>query len=483
MAVTVVLGAAAFVLAPRLVRPVYRSEVVLAIRQNLQADTVLGNESAAGESRRTRNAYLKEMLLSRPNLRWVIEQENLSPGTVAKIGMTAATEDLAAQISFGAGESNTILVGYHDADPKQAQRVARRLGESLARQVGRDNAQRAESTRKFLEQEQAKLGKELQEKEEDYARFVALHPEFAPERRYGQTAAGPSGALARTGVESVDSADPAAALRRQADRLRRRLDQVKNPQANNPPASPPPAAPQLTPESRDAIAAAERDVQQAKQELEARQLQYTGRHPDLLAAQARLSAARSRLTRTKAAAEAYVPPAAPLQPPASVQPQARQDLERQLRTLEATMASPRDLASAVPSGAPLGGNAAAIVSLETQWTSLTRDVAAMRERYEAIQRRYFRAFMVATAEASGGGTQLTVAEDAYLPKLPVRRGPKRTGAAGSLAVVAFGTLLTLGLGYLDQRTVTKWDLDRLGLGPITLIVPRLKPKGKDGYRG
>jgi hypothetical protein len=477
MAVALVLSVVAFKLAPRFRAPVYVSEVVLAIRQSLQVDAVLGE--GQGDPHKSRSAYLSDLLFSRPNLRWVIEQEHLSPQTVAKLGMATAAEDLRKQVRLTGGDSNTIVIIVEDTDPALAQRVARRLGESLVRQVGRDSAEKAEFTRNFLDQEQVKLAKDLQTKENQYAQFLARHPEFGADRRPAQAGPGVVGTPPRPAAETVDSADPSAALRRQADRVRRRLEQLKHPQSSAPAAAQPPALPQLTPEARAAIAAAEREVQQAKHELELRQTQYTGRHPDLVAAQNRLSSAEERLARTKANADVFVPRPEEPSLAVSAQPQTRQELEQQLRNLEVTLAAPKGSPVAAASGVAAGdGKAADIVSLEAQWGSLSRELAELRERYDSVQRRLFRAAMLASAETSGGATKLVVVEEAYLPERPNRRGPLRTGGTAALIVAALGLALILGLGYLDPRIVSQWDLDHARLGPIAVVVPRLKPGEK-----
>jgi capsular polysaccharide biosynthesis protein len=472
----VLLGPVAFLVAPRVYAPLYKSETVLMIREGVQAEVVLGSESGSAESRRTRNARLSEQLLSRPNLRAVVEQENVYPSTVARLGMTDAVEELRKNIKFTAGEGNTITIQFEDGRPDMAQRVTRRLAQTLVQQVGRDTERRAESTRKFLESELNKSASELRTREEEYAQFLALHPEFALERTQPQGA----GASVRAAARTADASEPAAALRRQAERLRRRLAQLKNPQAvvEPEPAAPAPT-PQLAPESREAIAAAEREVGRARDELESRQAQYTPLHPDVVAAKSRLSGAQERLARIRAAAqELAVTPrrSAGLELFSPGRSESPQELERQLRSIEGSIAVNAGSAKpgqAVPSSV---GSAAAIVSLETQWAALGRDLGSARERYEAIQRRLFQAVIVATAQTSGGGTQVVVVDEAYLPRRPSRRGPMRTGAVAALVVLMLGGFVTFGLGYLDQRVSTEWDVSRLGIGPIAMVVPSARRK-------
>jgi uncharacterized protein involved in exopolysaccharide biosynthesis len=473
--VFVLLGPVAFLVAPRIYGPLYQSETALMIREGVQAEVVLGSEGGYAESRRTRNARLTEQLLSRPNLRTVVEKENVYPSTVARLGMTDAVDELRRNIKFTAGEGNTITIQFEDGRPDVAQRVTRRLAQSLVQQVGSDTERRAESTRKFLESELNKAATELRGKEQAYAQFLAEHPEFALERTQPQ---GP-GASVRAAARAPDASDPASALRRQAERLRRRLAQLKTPQGTTPePTAPAPAA-ELTPESREAIAAAEREVGRAREELDSRQAQYTPLHPDVVAAKSRLSGAEERLLRIRAAAQelAVTPHRAVA---LDVLPRGRsespQELERQLRSIEGSIALNTGSARSGQSTSSSTGSAAAIVRLETQWAALSRDLGSVREQHEAIQRRLFQAVIVATAQSSGGGTQVVVVDEAYLPGRPHRRGPIRTGALAALIVLMLGGTVTLGLGYLDQRVATEWDVTRLGIGSIAMVVPGVPRK-------
>ena len=477
-AASLLLGAVAFVVTPWVHPPVYRSEVVLKIQEGLEARTVLGMRDG-GESVRARNARLQARLFSRPNLSALVEQEQISPDSVAKLGVAIFIKELESQIRFSAGVGNTLLLSFEDPDPALAQRAARRLGKLLSEQVGRDASAKAAAAWKFLEDEETKLAEDLQAREAEYAKFVTEHPEFAEARTAATASRAPP--TARTAGGKAAGAN--AALRRQADRLRRRLEQIRSPLAEPPP--PPIAAePQLTPESRDAIASAQRELQRATEELAAREAQLTKRHPDVVAGQARLSAAQDRLARIKAAARAMaVPPSPdPGMPVPPMGPETEAALEQQLKNVESAM---RAAANVEAQGESESSSTSeqSIVNLETRWAALSRALKAARDRHEAMQRRLFNAILLDTAQNTGGGTQLVVAEDAYLPKLPIRLGPRRTGAVALAAVVVLGLFITVGLGYLDPRVLSECDLAHLNVAPIALIVPRLPRPKRENRKG
>ena len=477
---SIVLGAVAFVVAPQLRPPVYRSEVVMTISEGLESGTVLGTGDQRRESARSRNARLRALVLARPNLQALVEQENISPASVAKVGMATVIDDIETQVKVVAGEGSTFVIQFEDLDPGLAQRAAHRLGELLVAQVGRDASERAAATRKFLEDEESKLAEELHSREFEYARFVTAHPEFAMEVAQGQQGRGSSmqGTLRGrgTGTESTRPGDARSALARQADRLRRRLDQIRNPRAVAAQAAAAPSPePQLTPESRDAIASATAAVRRAREELEARETKFTSLHPDVVAAKARLATAQDRLARVEAAARALAAPPSPssVLPAPPVEPETERSLERQLKNVEAAMNI---------QGPGKGdtveddqGSAQTVVSLETQWAALMRAVETTRDRHESVQRRLFQAVLLDTAETTGGGSRVAVVQDAYFPMRPSRRGPLTTGAVALAAMVGLGMLITVGLGFLDPRIVTEWDLARLGIAPIAIMVPRLPP--------
>ncbi|MBN1609821.1 MAG: hypothetical protein JW940_24525 [Polyangiaceae bacterium] len=473
--VGVALGVAAFMVLPRFFPPVYRSEVVMMISEGLRAETVLGTADPERESARARNARLEALVRARPNLQALVEQENISPGSVARLGMADVVDDIAMQVNVNAGEGSTFVVQFDDPDPRLAQRAAHRLGEMLVAQVGRDAIERAAATRKFLEDEEAKQAEELRSREFEYAAFVTAHPEFALEGMPGQGPAHVPRQGRNVGFEST-TGDTSSALARQADRLRRRLDQIRNPEAAPAHAAQMPVPePQLTPESRDAIANATAAVQRAQQELEAREAKYTPRHPDVVAAQSRLSLARERLARVKAAAQALAAPPRPATalPAPPVQPETEQSLAKQLRTVEAALgARGTGKENKVKSD---DGSAQTVVSLEAQWAALVRAVDTARDRHDSVQRRLFQAILVDSAQTTGGGSRVTMVQDAYYPKRPLRRGPVRTGAVGLVTMVGLGMLIALGLGFLDPRIVCEWDLTRLGIAPIAIMVPRLPP--------
>lgn len=482
LAVSVALGAVAFKVAPILRPPVYRSEVVLSVRETLPEEAVLGTNSGR-ESRRARAARLQGMVYSRPLLRALIDQEKIGLDTAKRLGYPRAIEDVSSMIRYSGGEGDTILLAFESVDPGEARRGAHRVGQLLLEQVRRETVDQATTTRRFLEAEEAKLAEQLHSKEREYSEFVSLHPEFALDRAQGRAL----GMVARPPTPEPAAAaapvDPRAALRRQADRLRARLAQIRNTGPVSAAAAPAAAQPELTPESREAIANARRELQRARQELESRLTKYTPAHPDVLVAQRQVTNAEEQLRRVQTAAQSLALPPSPAAtmtvPP--VAPDTAASLERQLKAVEAALRG-------APSGRPdsqgedANESAQTIAALESQWAALSRAVDVATEQHESIRRRLFQAMIIDTAQTAGGGLQLAVIEDAVQLNVPFARGARRTGAAAALVVVLLGASIVLGLAYLDQRIMTEWDLARLGIAPIALVIPPLPQPQSDRTR-
>jgi capsular polysaccharide biosynthesis protein len=457
--------------APKLMKPQYKSEVILTVRQRMESRALQGLQD---QNERSWKDRLREYLMSAPNLKEVIEKEHLQQARLADVGMPRTIETVRQKISFSAG-GETFIIGYEGNDASVVQRAAARLGEQLIEEVRRQSSERLGSTRAFLEREERRLREELRRVDAAYAGFISQHPEFAPEdspSALGRAAGArepASAAAVATGLGSY------GALQRQANRLRRRLDQLNTPSsASLPPGAP--AEPELTPESKAAIEVATQQVQRAARDYDSLKTRYTERHPDVVRARTQLAAAQAELRRVKASAVTLPgTPAAEMQALAPPDPKERQSLTRQLRQVEAALVrrGPSSPQKDETSAAQTEEGADTIVGLETRWAEINRQRQGLRAQHDQIQNDLFNSNVVFKAQAVGGGTELVVAEPAYLPKLPSSRGPRRTAGIAAGVILMLGVGVMLGLGFLDQRILTEWDLTRLDLAPIVTVVPSL----------
>jgi capsular polysaccharide biosynthesis protein len=487
IAATIAAGAA-FV-APLLLKPVFESTTVLLHRELISTTSVLGVRDYQVESSLQRNTRLREMLLSRTSLQKIVEDLNLYPDIVASRGLIDAVEELRLHTDCKVGSANTFAIRHDGYDPEIVFKVTQRLGQTLTEQSAAYRREQAESTKSFLEAQHIGTRKELDASEQALAQFLAEHPEFA----YDVTAGGiyaPGASLrvsAKAPGEAPETPHPAAkqsddplvlALERQADRLRRRIhaDDARN-TAQPAPAPVPRAPARLDPKKQEQIDAAQREVAAAEAELVARQARFTPKHPDVMAQQQVVAAAKAKLAAAKSDAipEVDSPYDDPIPGGATGEPLTaaeRAYLQKRLAAVSEKIAKARGQES---SGEPVEvaaeDDGERIVALETRWAAVNRELDAIRERDQRIQRQLFEASIVAKVEASGNASQMVVIDEPYQPERPARRGPRRTAAMTAIGVMAIGLALALLLSILDDRPHDEVDLRRLNLGPITHVTP------------
>ncbi|MCA9633463.1 MAG: hypothetical protein KC766_37695, partial [Myxococcales bacterium] len=262
LAVAATLGVAAFFVVPKVIPPVYESGTVLLYREVIQADTLLGSNSTPSESKRARNMRLREMLLSRSNLKPIIEKYGLYAKTVESQGMVEALEEMRRNTKCQVGEGDTVTITFQGQGAQQVFDVTKALADSMVEQARKYRAEEAESTQSFLQAQLETTAKELKAQEQALAKFLALHPEFALETTMGPTTTGAAvrasrvDATAAAGGTSRPS-DPVTTLQRHAERLRRRIKEADSP-GTAPAPAPEPA--RLDPASEAAIQSAESSV-------------------------------------------------------------------------------------------------------------------------------------------------------------------------------------------------------------------------------
>ena len=469
LAATFIVAVAAGMVTPKMLPPVYMSETLVLYQEVIQTENLLGAQQYRMESRSQIGMRLREMLLSRTNLEQIIKVHNLYPGTVAGRGMIDAIEEFRGKIDCRVRENETFRITFQGEDPDVVFEVTKALSDSLVEQNRQFRTEQAQATKQFLEVEQKRVAAELAQKEQKLAQFLAQHPEFAQDVMMGGAAT--TGASVRAAARSNATVDTGVnALERQARRLR---SQIASP-------APPPATaftgPSIDPKAAAAIASAEGELAEARRDLQAKLARYTQQHPDVVAAEAKVRSATARLNQARAAARPANSPPMP-EPPASEE-ERREALRKELARVESAIARAKKGQEPDPSEAT--GESSRIVTLETQWATLNRELNEVRERNEQIQTRLFRASMVASVESSGRASQMVVVDAAYKPKRPSRRGPRRTGAVAAFFFMMLGSMAAFALGFLDDRVYEERDLKKLKLGPILHVVPKGR-KGKKAH--
>jgi len=154
-------------------------------------------------------------------------------------------------------------------------------------------------------------------------------------------------------------------------------------------------------------------------------------------------------------------------------------LQNQLDKVNQQIAAARVRQAKKNEAQPAGGASAAnwIVQLETEWSRLTREVSDSRERLQTLDAKHFKAEIAASSESSGGAAQMVIIDPAYLPTHPYRGARRLKVGVGAGASLIFALGIALALALADERIYERYDVERLKLGKVLVVVPKADENG------
>jgi uncharacterized protein involved in exopolysaccharide biosynthesis len=443
----------------------YRSEMVILYQETIRSTDVVGGDGNSDAPRRIA-ARLRELLYSRASLEPIIHDLDLYKSTVARGQMIEAVEEMRKNIVFRAQEGDSYDIAFTGDTPKEAQEVTRRLGDCIIQETETRREGKAKTLKEFLAGESQRNETELQQKEDELTRFVALHPEFAA-RLQGLPAQANTTTGTGGGAVMGGSSDPVlASLLARASRIERRLAAS----SGATPAPKPIATFQPPPDSPELVA--------ARRDLADKLSLYTEKHPYVIAARERLRAAEQDQATTNAAAAAAwrAQQVDDPGPPASAADEA--SLRKELASLQAQIYARRATLAGVPlSAADAGARAEAPlptgpVEFELEFRRLQREVSDGRDRQQQLEERLFRASITASSVMDDRNIQVSVLDPAYLPDKPVSK-PRSLMLGGLLALCLVLALATgIASAALDDRIYDKQDVERLDVLPVIAIIPK-----------
>jgi uncharacterized protein involved in exopolysaccharide biosynthesis len=459
-------GSAASVLFAYTRKPIFKSETLILYREGIRS-AYIGAPDEGRDPVRTLGLRLKEMVLSRPRLAGLIDEYKLYPDIVEDLGYVDAVDEMRNHISFRPRDGDTFGLSFEGNDPELVQKVTARLADLLIQENTRNRAAQAEETKEFLDTEKTRLESDLRGKEEALAKFLAKHPEFALETTSTGSGTGAAvRAVRKEAAAAPKTADPALlALEREAQRIKERLGQPVVVPSKEP----------LDPRVREA----EQELLQAQRELADKQGRFTEQHPDVLAARQRVRMAEDRLARTRGSAlnpDPLKTPSWVSKPPSESD---RAALQAQLDKVNQQIVAARVRAAKQTNAQPAGGTGSAnwIVQLETEWSRLTRETSDARERLQTLDAKHFKAEIAASSETAGGAAQMVVIDPAYRPTHPYRGARRLKVGVGAGASLIFALGIALALALADDRIYERYDVERLKLGKVLVVVPKADDNG------
>ncbi len=395
----------------------------------------------------------RELLLSRAQLDRIVGDPKLNPFPKEK-DKDVAIDKLRALVRLEVRGGNVFRIVYTDGDPDRAKAVTETLTKMLQEKDEQLRNEQAKATVAFATSQKEEAQNELRKAEQSLAEFLAKHPEFAQDVQAGEGAS--IRAIKKTTTPTGGNAR-LYSLERQRMRIQAAL--------NAPPDAPvkiaaPPTAEKIAAER--AVDDAEREVASAKRALEDANAKFTPKHPTVIGAQERLTAAQQRLRQAQAAVppDVVVSPATPEKREKMKQELA--DVERQITALQKQKDEPSPQTDATTNW---------IVKLETEHADLRRAVNEQRERVDSLADSVFRAQIDASQKAAEAGGRLSPIDPAFKPVRPTGPGKTIFLMAGMALFLSLGFALAIGLAVIDDRLYRRGDLDQLGIAVLSVIPP------------
>ena len=225
--------------------------------------------------------YLRQTLLSRPNLEQVLHLAQLDVGK-SQAEKDALIASLANQVEVKAQGKNLFTISYVNPDPVVAKNVVESLLTIFGEKAASSSRVEMEKAHKFLDDQIAAYEVSLRAAEQRRADFIKKYANYLAEPNSGVSKLQ---ALRQAAVQERLLVNQAIATR---DNIAAQLKQI-------PQFIPVTAAPTIGPDGRIVAGSTAARLAQAKNNLELLQTRYADKHPDVIAAQKEIARLEAEL--------------------------------------------------------------------------------------------------------------------------------------------------------------------------------------------
>ncbi len=421
---------------------------------------------------------LARTLLSRPNLREVIEQNHLLKPGASEFDRDLMIQNLSKQIKVGInGRDNLYSISYISHNPEQSLGVVRSLLDLFVKRGIDSNRQDSEQAVQFIDSQIAIYDKKLRDAENKLKDFKTANPGYSGQNSmdYYARVTGLQDQLTSLQGQLSSAESSRSALSAQ-------LATVK-----------PTLAPNLLPNTNIVVGGAtvhqpsEIDVRIAatRRRLDDLLQKYTDAYPDVIATRELLGRLEAEKAREKAQQAAA--PAAPSAPPPVNTAQYSeatnpiyQQLRIQIAQADAQVASLRAQVGDVQSRlAQLRAQATQMPKLDEQYVQLNRDYNVLNENYQKLVQRREAALLSRNQDDSRKLDYFRIVDPPRLA--PTALFPRRTFLIFAVLVLALGLgvattfLLVQLIPTFRTAAQLKANTERAVLGAVGLV---LSPVGQ-----
>jgi uncharacterized protein involved in exopolysaccharide biosynthesis len=445
--------------------------VVLRLHRLYQSEALMAWESGAKEvtlgtepvSSRAMAARVTDMITSRQRLERIIKAANLYKPIVAKLGMVEAVDEMRKHLKVSPREGMTYKVSYDGDTRELARDVLKQVLDDVIAEDRQRQSHEAEESRRFLDEERKQADDDLKQKEAALSAFIAQHPQLASE--VGRAASGGLIRAAdrdRAGVVTGD----VASLEMQAAEIEQSLAAL----GDRPGA---PGLPGVDPRLTQAQVHAEAELQAARADLADKQARLTNEHPDVKTALRRVALAEATAKQAEAAlaaARAAAAAAAPTAAPPADADGREAALKRALAAVRQQIAAAHARTTPRPELPKATGS---MVSIDTDWTRLNREVAEAQERQSRLQAKEFQADLAAALAAAGEGGRLVIVDDPFLPLRPIAGRRLKVVALGGAGSIFLSLMVMAVFAVFDDHLYGTPDIQRIVDDGIVVEIPVL----------
>jgi polysaccharide chain length determinant protein (PEP-CTERM system associated) len=364
---------------------------------------------------------MSRVLMTRPNLEKVARETDLALRAKTPESFQRLVDSLPTSIGIGGGNGNIYSITFEDSDPQMAYRVVRKLVDTFVEDSIGDKRSDAVGAQRFLSQQLGDYERKLREAEERLADFKKENLGLMP----GQT----GDYYARRQAIAEDLAKLRSqylVVEQRRDELRRQLEGEE------------PTFGLVTPTPGRAATPSDAKIAESQKELDQLLLQYTEKHPRVIALRERIEQLRKQ-SPNDPAPEVPVDPTRLAARMLDVNP-VYQSMKLSLSQTEIELVDLRSkMGQAQAAVSDLQGKVNTIPEVEAQLSRLNRDYEVNKAQYQALLQRLESAKLSEQADDSQEQVKFRIIEPPTVPL--IAEGPNRVLlSAGVFAAALMGGL-------------------------------------------
>jgi polysaccharide chain length determinant protein (PEP-CTERM system associated) len=393
--------------------------------------------------------YLRNTLLSRPNLEQVIHLAGLDDQAGTPAQKDSLLDTLARDVSIKPQTSNLYVITFRSRDPIIAKNVVQSLLTLFSQKTSESNRSEMDNAQRFLSGEIARYESLLRAAEQRRAQFHQQYMHLLP----GAGATVSHLETMRQTVHQEDEAYHDAVTKR--DALRSELTAVPQFLSVN-------SNPIIISNGRMPQTPSELRLDEARKNLDTLRLRFTDQHPDVVAMQRQVEQLEAKVASDRSDRSDGSARASPWK--SQVTNPVYEQLKVRLVDAEGSLAAAkRRLEDSRAQLAEIETNANLVPEIEAKAEDLDRDYGVIKHNYEALLQRREAATLGQSADTKADKLTFRIVDPPQVPIAPSTPNRPLLFSIVLLLGCGSGAGLALLLTQIDQSFASASQLRELGL--------------------